>query len=74
LHMEWFGVRDRNQLFKEPDLLMHEMLHVHGYGHGPAHDAAIRATQMAFNAHHIYLADHPEYEPQPVVISERWDK
>lgn len=74
MHMEWFGLRDRSEIYQEPDLLMHEMLHVQGFEHGDSHDRAISQGQRIFNDHHVYLADHPEYEPLPVTIGGVWNR
>ncbi len=46
----------------------HEYMHSWGYPHGNAHNTQIRRVRGYYRDHHIYIADHPEYEPQPMTI------
>ena len=46
----------------------HEYLHSWGYDHGREHDDQIKRVDRCYRDHHIFLADHPEYEPEPVRI------
>jgi len=46
----------------------HEYLHSWGYSHGAEHNRQIARLRRHYRDHHIFLADHPEYEPEPVAI------
>lgn len=46
----------------------HEYLHSWGYPHGREHNRQIARVRQHYRDHHIFLADHPEYEPEPVTV------
>ena len=46
----------------------HEYLHSWGYPHGKAHNEQIGRIRRHYRDYHIFLADHPEYEPEPITI------
>lgn len=46
----------------------HEYLHSWGYSHGREHGSQIARLRRHYRDHHIFLADHPEYEPEPVAM------
>jgi len=66
--MGFFDLRDRKDIYSQPDTLIHEVLHAFGYHHGAGHNQAISKGSHTFDRHDIVLADHPEYTPEPVTI------
>jgi hypothetical protein len=68
IQMGFFDLRDRKGLHSLPDILIHEVLHAFGYRHGRPHDEAIRKARRIFKQHQIFLADHPDYVPEPVTV------
>ena len=71
MEMGFFDMRERSSLYSRPDILVHEMLHGFGYGHGGPHNRAIDEGRAIFDRHDIYLMDHPSYKPRQIKILER---
>ncbi len=46
----------------------HELMHSWGYSHGNRHNDVIKIVRDHYKNHHIFLADHPEYEMAAVTI------
>ena len=61
-------LRRRHSLYGADWGPAHEYLHSWGYSHGRQHNQQIARLRRHYRDHHIFLADHPEYEPEPVTI------
>lgn len=46
----------------------HEYMHSWGYSHGREHNRQVARLRNHYRDHHIFLADHPEYKPERVMI------
>ncbi|MDA9961859.1 hypothetical protein N9D63_03135 [Opitutales bacterium] len=61
-------LRRRHSLYGADWGPAHEYLHSWGYPHGRQHNQQIARLRRHYRDHHIFLADHPEYEPEPVTF------